>query len=89
MAVIVGYKNFNNDNLVLILSETWRKQHKFASLLTFLLLTYYHSHFLAATSDFTSFLQQLNYATIISRQSKPFYNFASDIDNLWICVGYF
>ena len=34
-------------------SETWRRQHKLL-LLKYLPLNYHHSHFLAATFDFTS-----------------------------------
>ena len=56
MAVMVGYKNFNNGNLGEFFAKT--KRHKNSpelSLLKFLSLTYHHTHFLAATLDFTSF----------------------------------
>ena len=55
MAVMV--KIFNNDNSGEFCAKTKRHQiHlKKLSLLKFLPLTYHHSHFLAATLDFTSF----------------------------------
>ena len=53
---LVNGKNFNNDNS----DEFWcrlvlAQNSPELSLLTFLPLTYHHSHFLAATLDFTSF----------------------------------
>ena len=49
-------KIFNNDNLGEFFAKTkWHKNSPQLSLLKFLPLTYHHSHFLAATLDFTSF----------------------------------
>ena len=49
-------KNFNNDNSGEFCVKTKRHQNSpESSLLKFLPLTYHHSHFLAATLDFTSF----------------------------------
>ena len=58
MAVMVGYgKNFNNDNSGEFCAKTKRHQNSpELSLLKFLPLAYHHSHFLAATLDFTSFV---------------------------------
>ena len=56
MAVMVGfYKNFNSDNSGEFCAKTKRHQNPPELLiLKFLPLTYHHSHFLAATLDFTS-----------------------------------
>ena len=45
-------------NLVPNLSEMWRKQLTRIVVIKVFAIAYYHSHFLAATLDFTSFSQQ-------------------------------
>ena len=56
MAVMVGYgKNFNNNSGEFCAKAKRHQNSPELLLLKFLPLTYHHSHFLAATLDFTSF----------------------------------